>query len=173
MTSLGLAGPKGLTLSLPALTRYSPHLGGKASPRLVSLSPGPAVPDLVLDLTGFTSLPALEIIQKANHIFLRKPGVIPSSRYCKACFPWPLLVPLLPSAAPVWSLHCCCILYPRLYMWLINCQSHQSVVRCCVFGRILRPLRQDSLPHRWGEQKRLTCSCGIVFHMWLNSGMSV
>lgn len=107
---------------------------------LVSLSARPAKPLLVLNLIGFTSLPAHRIIQTSSShppALARDPS---SSFYYKACLPQILLVHPIPEYNPCVALHdVWCLPLPGCeYMWLITCcQSHLSGVGYSVISYYL------------------------------------
>lgn len=146
MTSLSYLTPKAYSWA-PGSCQIFPSL----PTQVVFLSARPAVPDLVLDLTGFTSLSAHRIIQTTDCILLWEPEDTHSpvttkpashSPVVSLCF-W-VYTPVLPCV--VWN-----VLLPRDITSIAN-EYNAANITCVVLGfaclAFLYYLGQESLPHQ-------------------------
>ena len=140
-------------MSFPGLCRYTPDLKGKAPHWLVPLWAGAAVLHWVLNLMGFPSLAVNEIIQINHHPLVVSGGYL-TLLLLHRLLQQPLLVPSAPEymAHGTWfspPLNCDC-------MWPIHCcPSHQSSVKCRVFGHlILFRAGIPSPPTRWRTRRK-------------------
>lgn len=99
---------------------------------------GPGTFHPVLDPTGFTSLPACEIIQTANHFLPLEPGATAPSWYYKPVPYKPcLFIPSL-SVTALWP-HMADVVLPWAggYLWLRNCYPfHLSGQVSCVWSSL-------------------------------------